>query len=229
MLYGPPGTGKTSLIEAAYPDAVTVCGDGDTTTGDLLGSYTQREDGSYEFVHGPAVTAMREGRALFLDDATLVSPKVLAALYPAMDGRGQIILKEHGGEVVTAQPGFYIAAGHNPHVHGAVLTEALSSRFSAQIQVGSDYDLAQDLGVDESAVRIARNLAKRQQTGDIGWAPQLRELLAFQKISEVLGQDAAFGNLIGVSPYEDRDAVAETIANILGRTLAPLSLGRQVK
>jgi hypothetical protein len=31
LLYGPPGTGKTSLIEAAFPDLITVAGDGDTT------------------------------------------------------------------------------------------------------------------------------------------------------------------------------------------------------
>ena len=30
LLYGPPGTGKTSLIEAAFPDLITVAGDGDT-------------------------------------------------------------------------------------------------------------------------------------------------------------------------------------------------------
>src|SRR5690606_21892156 len=67
LLYGPPGTGKTSVIEAAFPDLITVAGDGDTTTGDLIGEYTQESDGSYRFVYGPLVTAMQEGRALLLD------------------------------------------------------------------------------------------------------------------------------------------------------------------
>ena len=50
-LIGPPGTGKTSLVEAAFGgEVITVAGDGDTTTGDLVGDYTQRDDGSYEFV-----------------------------------------------------------------------------------------------------------------------------------------------------------------------------------
>ncbi len=45
LLYGPPGTGKTSLVEAAFGDEViTVAGDGDTTTGDLVGDYTQRDE-----------------------------------------------------------------------------------------------------------------------------------------------------------------------------------------
>jgi nitric oxide reductase NorQ protein len=37
MLYGPPGTGKTSMVEAAFPDLVTVAGDNNTTVGNLLG------------------------------------------------------------------------------------------------------------------------------------------------------------------------------------------------
>ncbi|MEV8023025.1 AAA family ATPase [Streptomyces sp. NPDC086554] len=228
LLYGPPGTGKTSLIEAAFGDLITVAGDGDTTVGDLVGEYTQDERGGYEFVYGPLVTAMQEGRALLLDDATLISPKVLAALYPAMDGRRQIQVKAHKGETITAADGFYVIAGHNPGVHGAVLTEALASRFSVQVQVGSDYDLAAALKINRTAVRIARHLAISQQAGEVGWAPQLRELLAFQKISEVLGTEAAFANLVGVAPLEDRDTVAEIVTKAIGRPITALALGRQL-
>ena len=151
LLYGPPGTGKTSLVEAAFPDLITVAGDGDTTVADFVGEYTQADGGGYEFMYGPLVTAMTEGRALLIDDATLISPKVLAVVYPAMDGRRQITVKAHKGETITAADGFYVIAGHNPGVHGAVLTEALASRFSVQIQVGTDYDLALALKIDARA------------------------------------------------------------------------------
>ncbi|WP_372515764.1 AAA family ATPase [Streptantibioticus ferralitis] len=228
LLYGPPGTGKTSLIEAAFGDLITVAGDGDTTVGDLIGEYTQNASGGYEFIHGPLVTAMQEGRALLLDDATLISPKVLAALYPAMDGRRQIQVKAHKGETITAADGFYVIAGHNPGVHGAILTEALASRFSVQIQVGSDYDLAAALKINGTAVRIARNIATRQQTGEVGWAPQLRELIAFQKIADVLGTEAAFANLVGIAPVEDRDTIAEIVTKATGKPVTALTLGRQL-
>jgi MoxR-like ATPase len=228
LLYGPPGTGKTSLVEAAFADLVTVAGDGDTTVGDLVGEYTQDEHGGYEFIYGPLVTAMQQGRALLIDDATLVAPKVLAALYPAMDGRCQIQVKAHKGETITAAEGFYVIAGHNPGVHGAVLTEALASRFSVQIQVGSDYDLATALKIDPRAVRIARNLAARTEAGDLGWAPQLRELIAFQKIAQVLGPEAAFANLVGIAPLEDRDTVAQIVAKATGKPVTALTLGRQL-
>jgi nitric oxide reductase NorQ protein len=228
LLYGPPGTGKTSLVEAAFPDLITVAGDGDTAVADFVGEYTQNPDGTYEFIYGPLVTAMTEGRALLIDDATLISPKVLAVVYPTMDGRRQITVKAHKGETITAADGFYVIAGHNPGVHGAVLTEALASRFAAQIRVTSDYDLARTLKIDRHAITVARNLARRHESGEIGWAPQLRELIAFQKIAAVLGTDAAVANLVGIAPDEDRDVVAEVISSVYGRTITPLSLGRQL-
>ncbi|WP_075901082.1 AAA family ATPase [Actinomadura sp. CNU-125] len=228
MLYGPPGTGKTSLVEAAFPDLITVAGDGDTAVADFVGEYTQAPGGGYEFVYGPLVTAMTEGRALLIDDATLVSPKVLAVVYPAMDGRRQITVKAHKGETITAAEGFYVVAGHNPGVHGAVLTEALASRFAAQIRVSTDYDLARTLDIDARAVKVARNLSRRAESGEIGWAPQLRELIAFQKIAGVLGAEAAVSNLLGVAPEEDRDVVAEVVSSVYGRAVSPLALGAQM-
>jgi hypothetical protein len=137
LLYGPPGTGKTSLVEAAFPDVITIAGDGDTTVADFAGEYTQRPDGTYEWVNGPLITAMTEGAPLFIDDTTLISPQVLAVVYPAMDGRREVTVKAHRGERIKAAGGFYVIGGHNPGVHGAVLTEALASRFSVQVQVGT--------------------------------------------------------------------------------------------
>ncbi|MBW4717362.1 AAA family ATPase [Saccharothrix obliqua] len=228
LLYGPPGTGKTSVVEAAFPDLVTVQGDGDTAVADFVGEYTQTDDGRYVFVHGPLVRAMREGVPLFIDDATLIAPTVLAVVYPAMDGRRRIVIKANGGEVVDAAPGFYVVAGHNPGAHGAILTDALSSRFSAQIQVVTDYDLATQLKIDKRAVKVARNLATRQAKGEIGWAPQLRELIAFQKIAGVVGAEAAAGNLVGIAPEEDREIVAATVQAVFGTAVAPLALGARI-
>jgi hypothetical protein len=103
----------------------------------------------------------------------------------------------------------------------------LSSRFSVQVHVSTDYDLATQLKIDEKAVRVARNLAARQHRGEIGWAPQLRELIAFNRIADVLGTAAAAGNLVGIAPDEDREVVADVVRNVFGANVAPLSLGSQ--
>ena len=121
------------------------------------------------------------------------------------------------------------SAGHNPGVHGAILTEALSSRFSVQVRVTTDFDLAHALKIDPRAIRAAKDLAARQASGEIGWAPQLRELLAYAKVAGILGEAAAIANLAGIAPEEDRDVVADAVARAFARkAVAPLALGRQI-
>ncbi|MCP2323630.1 hypothetical protein HDA40_002137 [Hamadaea flava] len=229
LLYGPPGTGKTSLLEAAFPDLITLAGDEDTTVGDLVGDYVPDGAGGYRWVDGPLTVAMTTGAVLLADDATLISPKVLAALYPAMDGRGEITVKAHGARTVHAVPGFYVVAGHNPGAHGAILTEALASRFTAQIEVSTDYDLAQQLGVDKRLVAAARVLSGKTKTGEAGWAPQMRELLGAQRLAAQIGLDHAVANLIGAAPPEDRDEVVATLTKAFRKPpLSPLSVGNQI-
>jgi nitric oxide reductase NorQ protein len=229
LLYGPPGTGKTSLIEAAFPDVVTVTADPELAVSDLVGQWTQNPDGTYRFVYGPLVTAMTEGRVLFIDDATLAPSAVLSCLFPAMDGRKTITVKAHAGETVQAAPGFFVVAAHNPNVTGAaVLTEALSSRFSIHIHLATDFQIAEELGVNRKAVRVAKNLATRAEKGEVTWSVQLRELLAFAKVEQLLGTEAAFANLIGIAPESERDAVAEIVASVTGTRTEPLSVGTRL-
>ncbi|MEV2241095.1 AAA family ATPase [Micromonospora sp. NPDC049891] len=227
LLYGPPGTGKTAMVEAAFPDLLTIAGTGDTVVDDFLGSYTPIPGGGYEFVHGPLVTAMRDGRVLLVDDATLIPPRVLAVLYPAMDGRGVITIPAHGNETVQAADGFYIVAGHNPGVHGAVLTEALASRFTVHLHVTTDWDLARQLGVPKPVVAAAIDLNADLTAGKTVWAPQLRELLGFVTVRGQLGMAAALANLAGIAPDDARDDVTAALSRHTGTPITALALGKR--
>ena len=228
LLYGPPGTGKTAMVEAAFPDLLTITGTGDTVVEDFLGNYVPLPDtGGYEFVYGPLVVAMREGRALLVDDATLIPPKVLAVLYPAMDGRRVIHIPANRNERVEAADGFYVIAGHNPGVHGAILTEALSSRFDVHIEVTTDWKLARHLGVPKPAIDAGRSLNQAMAEGRVSWAPQLRELLGFARVAKTLGHAAAIANLAGRAPEVDRQAVIDTLNAHFTTTVTPLRLGDQ--
>lgn len=227
LLYGPPGTGKTAMVEAAFDDLITITGTGDTVVEDFLGTFVPLPDGGYEYVYGPLVQAMRHGRALLIDDATLIPPKVLAVLYPAMDGRGVIHLTGYRNERVKATDGFYVIAGHNPGVHGAVLTEALASRFDVHIEVTTDFDLARHLGVPTPAITAAQKLNADLIAGTVTWAPQLRELLGFTRVRKTLGLPAAVANLAGRAPIDDRPAVVAALTAAFGTPVTALTLGKQ--
>ncbi len=215
------------MVEAAFPDVLTLAGTGDTVVDDFLGSFIPLPDGGYEFVYGPLVTAMREGRPLLVDDATLIPPRVLAVLYPAMDGRGVITIPGYRNERVEAVDGFYLVAGHNPGVHGAILTEALASRFEVHIEVTTDWDLAKHLGVPAAAVTAAITLNQRLAAGVVSWAPQLRELLGFTRVRKSLGLPAAVANLAGRAPEDDRNEVISVLRQHFGADVTALTLGKQ--
>lgn len=230
LLYGPPGTGKTALARAAFVgEFVKISCDENTSPDDFLGQWNPDGDGGYIWSDGPLVTAMKNGHVLFVDDITLASPKTLAVMYPAMDGSDEITVKSHivdgDAEVVKAQPGFFVVGAHNPGVHGAILTDALSSRFTFQVYVDTDLELARRLGVPHKFIKLAENLYTKQKNGLIGWAPQLRELLAAKDIAEVLDVATAVRNLIGIVPEEDVDQpLMEAITSVFGAKYERLSM-----
>jgi len=88
-----------------------------------------------------------------------------------MDGRGVITIPGYRNERVEAADGFYVIAGHNPGVHGAILTEALASRFGVHIEVTTDWDLARHLGAPATAVNAAIALNQQLAAGTLSWAP----------------------------------------------------------
>ena len=228
LLYGPPGTGKTSLVEAAFTDVLTIAGHGDTTVEDFTGSYIPRPDGGFDYQYGPLVTAMRDGRPLFIDDATLIPPRVLAVLYPAMDGRGQITLTGHRSETVTAAAGFYVIAGHNPGVHGAILTDALASRFAVHIEVTTDWDLARRLGVPGKAIdaAIALNQTLRRRRHRLGTATARTARLRHHH-QHPRHQGRRRATSPPSPPNDDRPDVLTELRHHFGPDLTPLRLGPQ--
>lgn len=229
MAYGPPGTGKTALIEAAYAvdgkQVYTVQGTGDTETADFVGSFTQLPGGEFEWNDGPMLRAMEEGSVLYIDEIALIDPKVMAVVYSVMDGRGEYAVTQNPERgVVHASEGFYIASACNPNAPGARLSEAIVSRFLLQFEVTTDYALAKKLGVPAKLVTAAQNLQRKYDSGEVGWAPQLRECLAFRDVSKVLGEDVALRNVIAAAPEIDRPVVQDVLQRTYGRSIQALAI-----
>jgi nitric oxide reductase NorQ protein len=237
LLAGPPGTGKTALVDAAFGKAAgrlhTVTADENTSVDDFLGQWSPDGHGGYVWVDGPLINAMRSGGVLFIDDATLANPKVLAVVYPAMDGRGEVTVKSHIVEgkpdVVKSQPGFFVVAAHNPGVHGAILTDALASRFVARIWVETDLVLAASLGVTDRFISLVKKLRVEREKGQQSlWIPQLRELLAARDMAAVFGEKVAAANLLGVAPEEDQTEVQDKMRIVFNEEILPLEIGGQL-
>jgi len=223
LLYGPPGTGKTALLEAAFgADLLTIIGTGDTEVADFVGGYIQTPSGGFEWVDGPLVQAIEEGKVLLIDEIGLVDPKVLSVVYGLMDGRGELRVTQNPERgVVKVQDGFYVVAATNPNAPGVRLSEALLSRFGIQAEMGTDWTIAKKLGVPMPVITASQNLAKRYVSGEVSWSPQMREVLTFKLLAENYGTSWAISNLIASAPELDRPVVAEIFSKIFGEVVQP--------
>lgn len=223
LLYGAPGCGKTALVEAAFGEELyTVLGSGDTEVSDLVGGYSQTPDGGFIWTDGALIKAAETGSPLLIDEIGLIDPKVLSIVYGLMDGRREYTVTanpERG--TVKAKDGFYVIAATNPNAPGVRLSEALLSRFIVQVEMTTDWGLAKKLGVPVAIVTASQNLAKKQSSGEVSWAPQFRELLAFRDLEKVFGTKWAIQNLLAASPEMDRPVVADVFARAYGEAVLP--------
>lgn len=226
LLYGSPGCGKTALAQAAYGDELlTVLGTGDTELSDFIGGYVQTPSGGFDWVDGPLLKAAEEGRPLLIDEVGLIDPKVMAGVYSLMDGTGEYRVTanpERG--TVKAKEGFYVIAATNPNAPGVRLSEALLSRFIVQAEMTTDWSLAKKLGAPQQIVTAAQNLSRRQQSGECGWGPQMRELLAFRDIAKSFGTKFAIANIIAAAPELDRPVVADVLTRVYGEGCQPAKI-----
>lgn len=225
LLYGLPGTGKTAAIEAALPGVVTMLGTAETESADFLGSWVQKIDGNYEWVDGPLIVAMEAGTPLLIDEIALIDSRSLAVVYSVMDGRQKIPVTANPARgTVEAKDGFVVYGACNPNVPGAVMSDALLSRFTMHVEVRTDWGLAKRLGLGTKILTVARNLAANEESGHIMMAPQLRELLAFKRITETFGERLALRNFIAQARPEDRATYIEVIETQFGEALKALTL-----
>lgn len=223
LLFGAPGAGKTALIEASMPNVVTISGSADTELSDFVGSWVQRTDGTYAWVDGPLVKAMTEGRPLIIDEIALIDPRVMSVVYSVMDGRDKLYVTanpERGA--VLSEDGFVVYGACNPNAPGAIMSEALMSRFVVQIEMTTDWKLARTLGIDGKIITVARNLESKCAEQVVSAAPQLRELLAFRDNTTIFGESIALRNFVTQAYPEDREIYSEVIKSVFGVDVKPL-------
>ena len=163
MLVGPTGCGKTRFVEhmaarLARP-LITVVGNDDTTTADLVGRYLVH-GGDVNWTDGPLTRAARTGAAFYLDEVVEVRREALAILHPMADDRRRLFL-ERSGETVEAAPGFTLFCSYNParSIGFKELRVAFRSRF---VTLALDYlPLADETAVVEREADVSELIARR--------------------------------------------------------------------
>ncbi|MBI3926401.1 MAG: AAA family ATPase [Armatimonadetes bacterium] len=148
LLVGPTAAGKTSLVRWIAHETNNsfrrVNLSNHTDTSDLIGGYFPAIDpdtkkpvpGKFEWRDGIIVEAMKKGQWLVLDEINLAEPAVLERLNSLLDPDRAIVLTEHLGEKVVADPNFRIFATMNPatadYAGRKDLSPAMRNRFTEQ-------------------------------------------------------------------------------------------------
>lgn len=225
LLVGPTGTGKSSMVEQFcarlnLPLYRVAC-HGRMEFPELVGGYSIKG----EWVPGPLVTAMKNGGILLLDEFNFLPPAAVGGMNTVLDG-GALLIPETG-EVVKPATGFRIAAtandvaGESRDYRGTQKQNiALVDRF---ITIKVDYlDKVHETGVianatgvvDNAQLEVMMNLAgdvrEAYKKGEVGVTFSTRKLIAWGRMSKVLGDLGASleATLLGAAAIHDRQVIA---------------------
>lgn len=211
LLWGAPGTGKTAGFEVAFPGMVNMLGTPETESDDFYGGYVAvvGEDGR-EVLHwqdGPLTIAFEQGKVLFVDEIGLIPSNQVAPLLGVLDGRTEFTIPQNPARgTIRRKEGFGVVAAFNPSTARHV-SEALISRFGLKIEHTTDHGAARAMGCNPRLVDAAEHMNAQVATGELGWAPQMRELLQARDDEAMFGIVYALRNLAMNAPEMERDLV----------------------
>jgi hypothetical protein len=211
LILGPTGSGKTTGA-VAYASArglpyFRVPGNQALEMSSMFGSYLPDGQGGWGWVDGPITALARQGGVLVLDEANLISAKILTDLYPLLDFGREVTLRDHGNEVVKAHPNLLIVATGNPNYAGTGLfSEAFKDRFGFRF-----LDWGYDASVERKLVKSTalRKMGKAlRDKGEIETPVSTRLLTEFEETVGLLGWEFAVENVLDrFDDSEEREAV----------------------
>jgi nitric oxide reductase NorQ protein len=216
LVIGPKGTGKTTLVrEFAKRQSMkleSINFSLRTRESHLVGSKSLSE-GNIQFNEGILIKSMKEGNMLYLDEINAAEADVLLRLDEALDDRRQVVLKESGGEVITANKSWFVISTINPlnHVGTKELPPQLLSRFPIRIrmdyppeekelEIVKEHVPQADIKSLEKGIKLANTLRQAASVEELYYSPSLRETIAYAKLidgkmSPKKAAEIVFGNV----------------------------------
>lgn len=221
LLEGDTGTGKTMAAMAyaaskgmhfySTPNNIGI------EPSQLFGKYIPDEDGiSLAFWQdGPVTDMVKHGGVLLINEVNFLPPRVATVLFSLLDGRREIALLEHKGEVIKAHPELLIIADMNPDYIGTQqLNAAFRNRFEIQLDWDYDPNVEASLVKSKTLREFAVNIRKARRKNDVETPTSTNMLIEFEEVVSTLGLKFALANLVQHYSTDDRKAVVEALRTI---------------
>lgn len=163
LLKGHAGTGKTSSVMAYASKRglpfYCVNFNAGIETSQLFGSLLPNESGNLYYQDGGLTECWRGGGAVLLDELSFINTKQSGGLHPSLDGRRQLVLLNHNGEVIEAHPNLLIVGAYNDGYRGTgKFNQAFADRFSQKLTFEYDINIERNFIKSEALLELAQSM-----------------------------------------------------------------------
>lgn len=215
LIKGPTGAAKTmsALAYAASKGlpTFTISGSVNFEVSEAIGQLMINPDGSMYFQYGGAVEVIRDGGVLILDEINFIPGKVITPLFPLLDDRREIVLKQNKGEVIKAHPDLIIVATMNPGYLGTQqLNAALANRFDIQLTWEYDEAVEKQLVPSKALRELAAQLREAEVAKRLFTPTPTNALMDVVAHTKALGLDFALANFL--ARYDESEQASVKLA-----------------